>query len=84
MIYIITLSKEAESEAKKLDNTILQRIVNKLESTSSNPFQFFERLSGREDYKLRVGDYRIIAKILANEKNIFIVSIGHRKNVYKR
>ncbi len=83
MIYSIIFSEEAEHEAKKLDNNILQRIVKKLEEASNNPFQFFERLSGREDYKLRIGDYRVIAKILTNDKEIFVISMGHRKNVYK-
>ena len=81
--YKVRLSREAEIELKKLDNVIASRVLKKLEEVSFNPFQFFERLSGREDYKLRIGDYRVIAKILHDENTVFIISIGHRKNVYK-
>jgi len=47
--------------------------------TKINPFHYFERLAGRNEYKLRVGDYRVIAEI---GDNIHIILIGHRKNVY--
>jgi len=35
-------------------------------------------------YKLRVGDYRIIYEILADEETIVIHFIGHRKEIYKK
>ena len=47
------------------------------------PLRFFERLKGRIDFKLRVGDYRVIADINQDSKRIEITEIGHRKNVYE-
>lgn len=84
MVFKLIFSEEASSQLKKLENIITKRILFKLEDTADDPFQYFERLTGREEYKLRVGDYRIIAKIFPNENNIFIFSIGHRKNIYKK
>lgn len=40
-------------------------------------------MEGRKDYKLRVGDYRIIADINRNIGRIEITLIDHRKNIYK-
>ena len=77
-------SDEALAQIKKLDNKTAKRMLDKLESTSSNPLHFFERLTGREESKLRIGDYRLIAKIMVNEQKVFILSLGHRKNIYKR
>jgi len=71
-------------EFKKLDNLTAKRLLDKLESIKENPYHFFERLAGREEYKARVGDYRLLAKILPNEKSIFVLSLGHRKNIYKK
>lgn len=51
--------------------------------SKADPYRFFERLKGRKDYKLRVGDYRIIADINKTEKKIEVTLIGHRKNIYK-
>ena len=84
MTFTVTYSEEAFYQLKKLDNTTAKRILDKIISTLENPSHFFERLNGRESYKLRVGDYRIIAFLFFNEKRVFIQSISHRKNVYKR
>lgn len=84
MPFKLTFSKEALSQLRKMENSVVKRIFAKLESTAERPANFFNRLAGREDYKLRVGDYRVVAKILHHEKRIFVFSLGHRKNIYKR
>lgn len=84
MTFDLSFSETSLSELKKLSQEEVERIFKKLESTSSDPYHFFERLVGREEYKLRIGDYRIIARILPTEKRIFIQSLGHRKNIYKK
>lgn len=83
MPYELAFSDEALNNLKKLENSTAKRILDKIEESGKNPSHFFERLAGREDYKLRVGDYRILAKILQNEERIFVFSIEHRKKVYK-
>jgi mRNA-degrading endonuclease RelE of RelBE toxin-antitoxin system len=40
-------------------------------------------LEGRKDFKLRIGNYRVIADINQNLKKIEVTRIGHRKNIYK-
>jgi mRNA interferase RelE/StbE len=67
-----------------LNKPIIKRIIGKIESTKNNPHNFFKRLVGRPEYKLRIGDYRVIAHIEQDKKTIFIRSIGHRKNIYRR
>ena len=34
-------------------------------------------------YRLRVGDYRVIYAVSHEEKRVFLVSVGHRKSVYR-
>lgn len=83
MAFKLIFSEEALFQLKKLDNQIVSRLLEKLESTVDNPTRFFERLAGRDEYKLRIGDYRIIARILQDDNAIFIMALGHRKNIYK-
>ena len=83
MAFKIEWSQLAEKELSKLPKEISSRIVRKVDSIKENPFHFFERLTGREEYKLRVGDYRIIADIDRGNNLIKIVVIGHRKNIYQ-
>ena len=81
VVHTILLDDKVWEFLSKLPKELQKRIYYKLESTSNNPFHFFERLTKRTDYKLRIGDYRIIADI--DNKRIVVTSIGHRKNIYK-
>tara|TARA_Y100000310_G_C20501484_1_gene724219 strand:- start:608 stop:871 length:264 start_codon:yes stop_codon:yes gene_type:complete len=81
--YSIIFDPEALSFLEKAEKDIARRIWNKLTSTKENPHRFFEKLSGRSDFKLRVGDYRVVADIDTTSEKIFVSLIGHRKNVYK-
>lgn len=79
----VIFDDEAIDFLNKLPKEVKARIFDKISSTKENPFHFFERLTGRTDYKLRVGDYRIIADIDPGNETIKVTTIGHRKNIYK-
>ena len=81
--FAVEYSEESIFQLRGLDGTTAKRIVLKIESTRNNPHRFFVRLVGRTEYKLRVGDYRVIADIEENKKLIIVRSLGHRRNIYK-
>lgn len=83
-MYTITYDEESLQNLEKLEKKIRKRIFEKISSTKENPFHYFERLTGRSEYKLRVGDYRVIADIDEKTKRISILFIDHRKNIYKK
>ena len=80
--YLVEYSQDAQDILEKMGRKTAKRIMDKLDDAARNPDHFFERLSGREDYKLRVGDYRIIYRIHGHE--VIILKIGHRKDVYPK
>ncbi|MCL5430252.1 MAG: type II toxin-antitoxin system RelE/ParE family toxin [Candidatus Marsarchaeota archaeon] len=84
MPYKIILSEEAAAQLEKLDREHAMRIFNKLKAARDNPRRTFEGLSGRKELKLRVGDYRVLAMVMHKENTIFIITIGHRRDVYKK
>ncbi len=43
-----------------------------------------QRLQGRPEFKLRVGDYRVLYEFDANLGRIYLHYIGHRREIYKR
>jgi mRNA-degrading endonuclease RelE of RelBE toxin-antitoxin system len=53
-------------------------------STKEKPLHYFDRLTKRPGYKLRIGNYRAIADINEKTKTIIILLIRHRKNIYKK
>lgn len=84
MAYNLEYSTEAVLQLEKLDRAIAKRIVKKIEATANKPHGFFKQLTGRPEYKLRVGDYRVIANIDDSKQKILIQTLGHRKNIYDR
>jgi len=83
-MYTVIYDEEALQNLEKLEKKIRKRIFEKIISTKENPFHYFERLSSRGEFKLRVGDYRTIADIDEKTKKISILFIDHRKNIYKK
>ena len=79
----VQYSEESLFQLRGLDVPVAKRIIRKIESARSDPHRFFVRLVGRTEYKLRVGDYRVIVDIDENRRVIVVRSLGHRKNVYK-
>jgi mRNA interferase RelE/StbE len=83
-MYSVIYDEEAIENLEKLDKKIRKRIFEKITSTKENPVRYFERLTGRAEYKSRVGDFRVIAEIDEKAKRITILFVDHRKNVYKK
>lgn len=84
MSYEIIFDRNAIKFLEKCDDALKKRIFDKICSAKENPFRFFRRLEGRNDYRLRTGDYRVIADISESNKKIEITLIGHRKNIYDK
>lgn len=83
MPYTIYIKKSAEKELDRLPIKIYDRIIKQLISLSDNPRPHgVKKLHGREGYRIRVGDYRILYVIDDAEKKVEIVSAAHRKEVY--
>ena len=80
-MYNIEWKENALRELEKLESSLARRILKKVDEMSEDPFsKDIKRLKGRNDFRLRVGDYRIIFFI---EDNIIqILKVGHRKNIY--
>lgn len=83
-MYSLKFSENVVKDIEKLPKDIRDRIYKKLLIAKENPFRYFVRLVGKEDYKLRVGDYRIIARIFEEDKLILVGYVGHRKNIYDK
>ena len=81
MPFKIIWDEKTYDSLNKLEPSISRRILKKVDELSENPFsKDIKKLKGRNDFRLRVGDYRIIFSI---ESNIIqILKVGHRKNIY--
>ena len=61
-----------------------QRIVRKIEALADNPRPpGCEKLSGYDRYRIRHGRYRIVYGVEDDELIVFVIKIGHRRDVYR-
>ena len=82
--YLIEIVVKAEKEFLKLPELIKTTIRKKILSLENNPRPFgTKKLRGTQYYRLRTGDYRIIYSITDRNQRVKILSIAHRKEVYK-
>ena len=83
-MYELEFDREAVEFLSKLDKALRKRIFSKIYMSKSRPFHYFDKLKGRDDYRMRVGSYRVIADIDMGSKKIMVTLIGHRKNIYSK
>ena len=83
-VYKIFLKKSVKKDLSAIPKKNLKKILNKIEFLGDNPRPVgCEKLSGQEKYRLRQGSYRIIYSIQDNELTVWVVKVGHRREVYR-
>jgi mRNA interferase RelE/StbE len=83
--YRIDWKTSASRELKRLDRSVVPRIVEAVGQLARNPFpQGCRKLKGSDDsYRIRVGDYRVVYEIVTERLSIEIIRVRHRKDVYR-
>ncbi len=83
MSYEVRIARSAEKEMKRLRGAVHARISKRILSLMENPRpRGVKKLSGRAEYRLRVGDYRILYVIDDRNHVIVILAFGHRRDAY--
>jgi mRNA interferase RelE/StbE len=76
-----TFSKAFDSLPASVRGAIQRKVDEMGTRLASFPHK---RLEGRSEFKLRVGDYRVLYEFEANRGRIFLHYVGHRREIYKR
>lgn len=83
MGYEIRIIRSAEKELDNLPSTVYNRISKRIISLGDNPRPIgVRKLSGREEYRLRVGAYRILYIIDDRNRTVTTLAVGHRREIY--
>lgn len=59
-----------------------QRIKDKLREAAQNPARYLKRLSNRDEYSLRIGDYRPIIDWDKQNDRLRVLEVDKRDTVY--
>ena len=81
-MYSLLYSDLALKQLKKLEKSMQERILGTLERARLRPHAHVKKLVGCPYFRLRVGDYRVIVDIKEDRLCVFVIEVGHRKNIY--
>jgi len=82
--YEIYFKQSVEKDFRAIPKKDLRKIIHRIEALSKDPRPpGHEKLTGQKRYRVRQGLYRIIYSIQDKELTIWVVKVGHRKDVYR-
>jgi len=84
MRYTVILPKSVQKELDRLPDEFANRILARLSALETNPRPTdVKKLKGRNAWRIRVGDYRVIYEIHDRILQVIVITIGHRREVYR-
>ena len=83
--YRVVLKSSAEKELFRLSNPVSDRIFPKIKAlgTDLRPNGCKKLIGGRNLWRIRIGDYRVIYAIDDQSKKVEVTRIAHRREVYQ-
>ena len=83
--YKLFFKKSVLKDIERIPKRDLRRIIKRIESLANDPGPpGHEKLTGRERYRIRQGNYRIVYSIQDDELMIWVIKVGHRGDVYRK
>ena len=82
--YKIFFKKSVEKDFDAIPKKDLKRILDRIETLANDPRPAgCEKLTGQQRYRLRQGRYRILYSVQDDELTVWVVKVGHRKDIYR-
>lgn len=83
-MYTIVLEKTVIKQLALIHSTDYKKIRTAINALADNPQPYgYLKLKGRDAYRIRVGNYRVIYEVEDKILKIFIITVAHRKDVYE-
>ncbi len=84
-MYSLEIKKSVEKDFRKIPKNLQQKIWKSIENLRTEPRpKNCRKLVGTEsDYRIRIGDYRVVYRILDENRIVIIFAAEHRKDIYR-
>jgi mRNA interferase RelE/StbE len=84
MSYRLFLLPRAQKELTRLPNQAYERTRAAIRALAEEPRPTgCRKLSGREGWRIRVGDFRVLYEIDDAQRTVTVLHVGHRRDVYR-
>jgi mRNA interferase RelE/StbE len=82
--YRVFFRRSVEKDFGYIPKKDVKRILNRIKQLEEDPRpKGCEKLAGQDRYRLRQGRYRIVYSIQDEDLTIWVVKVGHRKDIYR-
>jgi len=82
--YSVVVTRSVQKILSKMPDVLANQLENTMLCLEDNPRPFgYKKLKGRNAYRIREGNYRIIYEINDKIITVTVTNIGHLKDVYK-
>jgi mRNA interferase RelE/StbE len=82
--YRVYFRASVEKDFASIPKSDLKKILQRIKTLAEDPRPSgCEKLTGQERYRVRQGRYRIIYSIQDRELTVWVVKVGHRKDIYR-
>ncbi|PKN70061.1 MAG: type II toxin-antitoxin system mRNA interferase toxin, RelE/StbE family [Deltaproteobacteria bacterium HGW-Deltaproteobacteria-12] len=82
--YKIYFKESVEKDFRAIPKKDLRKIIVRIQALANDPRPHgHEKLTGQERYRIRHGHYRIVYSVQDKEFTVWIVKVGHRKDIYR-
>ena len=84
-MYDVLIERTAERDLKSLTSSVFDRILPRIKALADNPRPTgCHKLAGsKNDWRIRIGDYRVVYEIDDSRKQVKIFRVRHRREVYR-
>ena len=84
MNYLLFILPRAQKELAQLSSAAYPRVLDAIRELAENPRPpGCLKLTGRDGWRLRVGDFRVVYEIDDKQRKVTVFHIGHRRDVYR-
>jgi len=84
-VHEVLLESRAERDLKRLSRDLFARLIAAIQTLADDPRPpGCRKLAGSEnDWRIRVGDYRVVYEINDRTKTVRVMRVRHRRDVYR-
>ena len=84
MRYRVILPKSVQKALDRLPDEVVKRVLARLGQLETNPRPAdMKKLKGRDAWRIRIGDYRVIYEIHDQQLQVLVITVGHRREIYR-
>jgi mRNA interferase RelE/StbE len=82
--YKIFIQRSAQKELADLQSEFYDKVKNAIWELADEPRpEGCRKLAGRDGWRIRVGNYRVIYEIYDANRTVTVLHIGHRRDIYR-